>query len=37
VYVVGELEILSEVESVRGRDEPVRFEVVHGSGVPGEP
>ena len=37
VHVVGELKILSEVESVRGRDVSIRLEVVHGSGIPGEP
>ena len=37
VYVVGELETLSEVESARGRNGSVTLEVVHGSGVPGEP
>ena len=37
VNVVGELEILSEVESVRGRDVSIRLEVVHSSGVTGGP
>jgi len=35
MYAVGELEILSEVESVRNRNEPVGL--VHDSGVPREP
>ena len=35
VYAVGELDILSEVESVPNRNEPVRL--VHDSGVPREP
>ena len=33
VDVVCELEILSEVESLRGRNESVSLEVVHGGGV----
>ena len=37
VHVVGELEILSKVESVRGRDMPVSLEVIHGGGVAREP
>ena len=37
VHVVGELEILSEVKSMRGRDVSVRLEVVHSSGVTREP
>ena len=37
VYIVGELQILSKVESVRGGDESVRLEVVHSSGIPREP
>ena len=37
MYVVSKLEILSEGESLRGRDESVSLEVVHGSGVPGKP
>lgn len=35
MYAVGELDILSEVESVPNRNEPVRL--VHDSGVPREP
>ena len=37
VYVVRKLEILSKVESIRGRDKSVGFEVVHSSGVTREP
>ena len=37
VNIVGELEVLSEVESLRGRDVTVGFEIIHGSGVTGEP
>ena len=37
VHVVGELKILSETKSVRGRYESIRLEEVHGSGVSGEP
>ena len=37
VHVVGELEILSEGESLRGRDVSVNLEVVYSSGVTGEP
>jgi hypothetical protein len=37
VHVVGELEILSELESMRGRDISVGLEVVHSSGVTREP
>jgi len=37
VHIVGELKILSEAKSVRGRDVSIRLEEVHGSGVPGEP
>lgn len=37
VYIVGELEICGKAKSVRGRDETVRLEVVHRSGITGEP
>ena len=37
VHVVCELEILSEVKSMRGRDVSVRLEVVHSGGVTREP
>jgi hypothetical protein len=37
VHVVGELEILSEEESARGRDESVSLEVAHSGGVTREP
>ena len=37
MYVVGKFEILREVESMRGCDVSVRLEVVHRSGVTGEP
>ena len=37
VHVVGEFEILSEVESTRGRDVSVSLEVVHSGGVTREP
>ena len=37
VDVVGEFEILGEVEGVRGGNESVRLEIVHGCGVTGEP
>ena len=37
VRVAGELETLSEVESLRGRGAPVRLEIVHSSGVTREP
>ena len=37
VDVMCKLEILSEVEGVRGRDVSVGFEVVHRGGVTGEP
>jgi hypothetical protein len=37
VHVVGELETLSEVESLRSREVPVSLEVVHSSGVTREP
>ena len=37
VHVVGELETLSEVEGMRGRDVSVSLEVVHGSEVTREP
>ena len=35
--VVGELEILGEVEGVRGGDVSVGLEVIHGGGIAGEP
>ena len=37
VHIVGELETLSEVEGMRGRDVSVRLEVVHSGGVSREP
>ena len=37
MHIVGELETLSEVEGMRGRDASVRLEVVHSSGVTREP
>jgi len=37
VHVVGELEILSEVEGVRGGDVTVRLEIVHSCCVTREP
>jgi hypothetical protein len=37
VHVVRELEILSEVKSLRGRDESVSLEVVYSSKVAREP
>lgn len=37
MHVVSELEILSEMESLRGRDETVSLEVVHSRSITGEP
>ena len=37
VNVMGKLEILGEVECVRGRDVSVGLEKVHGIGITGEP
>jgi hypothetical protein len=37
VHIVGELETLSEVEGMRGRDVSVTLEVVHSGGVSREP
>ena len=37
VHVVRELEILSKLESMRGRDGSVSLEVVHSGGVAREP
>ena len=37
VCIMGQLEILGEVEGVRGRDVSVGLEKVHGIGVTGEP
>lgn len=37
VNIVGELEILSKVKCLRGRDVTVGLEIIHSSGVTGEP
>lgn len=34
---MGEFEIRGKVKSVRGRDETVRLEEIHGGGITGEP
>ena len=37
VHVMSELEILSEMESLRGCDVPVRLEIIHSGGIAREP
>jgi hypothetical protein len=37
VHVMGELEILGKVESLGGGDVTVGLEIIHGSGITGEP
>lgn len=37
VHIVGELEVLSKVESLRGCDVTVRLEIIHRIGITSEP